>query len=82
MSMQSALFNELYCLVSGGTVWLQDELSAKEEKPRREKRETDGQEEEQSEVGRWACLESQEVRSAAQPLGQLCSGGRLREWAL
>lgn len=59
---KSALFNELYCLVSGGTVWLQDELSAKEEKPRREKRETDGQEEEQSEVGRWACLESQEHR--------------------
>jgi hypothetical protein len=64
MSTQSALFNELYCLVSGGTVWLQDELSAKQEKP-----ETDGQEEGQSDVGRWACLESQEVRNAAQPTG-------------
>ncbi len=64
LSTQSALFNELYCLVSGGTVWLQDELSAKQEKP-----ETDGQEEGPSDVGRWACLESQEVRNAAQPLG-------------
>ena len=61
--LQSALFNEMCCLVGGGTVWLQDELGTTSSATERRREERLGADDEhgRADVGLWACAESQEV---------------------